>query len=135
MNDWSEMCVQLLPALLQQFVRLIGLPATLKLVEAHGGVRLYIPETPLHDHPIAQKIGFDNMARLCQQYPAATFTIFKGERALRAIRNKKIYQEYGPKSTSQLAREHSLTERQIWNIMQKIGKKQPANKSQPDYFI
>ncbi|SDH26540.1 hypothetical protein [Nitrosomonas sp. Nm132] len=33
----------LLPCILQEIAELIGLPATLKLAQHYGGVRLYVP--------------------------------------------------------------------------------------------
>lgn len=134
MTTWGALSHDLLPVLLQQFVRLIGIHATMQIVQLRGGVRLYIPETPLPDHFLAKTIGFDNMALLCKHYPKETFVIDKADAALRAVRNHKIYHEYGPKSTSQLAREHDLTERQIWVIMQKMSAKKPSTVNQNTLF-
>jgi len=66
----------LLPPLLQDFERIIGLAATLDLVRAYGGLRIYIP-TPARvrpDHPIAKIIGVDAlMARPRSTAPRTTF--------------------------------------------------------------
>jgi Mor family transcriptional regulator len=55
----------LLPPLLQDFERIIGLAATLDLVRAYGGLRIYIP-TPARvqpDHPIARAYETHKTAR------------------------------------------------------------------------
>lgn len=118
MKDWSDLSTELLPQVLQDFVRLIGLAATMILVEHFGGRRLYIPINPHPDHHLAKLIGLDNLAKLSQVYGLEDhFDIPKAERALKHLRNEKIRSEYGPKSVSTLAREHNLTERQIWNIL------------------
>lgn len=118
MKAWDQLSTDLLPKVLQEFVRLIGLPATMILVEHFGGLRIYIPLNPTPDHHFAQLIGFDNLVRLAQVYGREDhFELPKAERALKALRNAKIKAEYGPKSLRQLAMEHRLTERQVTRIV------------------
>ena len=65
----------LLPPLLQDFERIIGLAATLDLVRAYGGLRIYIP-TPARvrpDHPIAKIIGVDALMALAEVYGQMVF--------------------------------------------------------------
>lgn len=125
MNDWSDLRDDLLPATLQDFVRLIGLAATMILVEHFGGTRLYIPVKPSPDHHLAKLIGMDNLVKLSRVYGAQDhFDIPKAERALRHLRDQKIRADIGPKSARVLALEHGLTERQIWSI---VGR--PANRA------
>ena len=115
---WDELAVQLLPKRLRDFVRLIGLPATLKLVERYGGTRLYIPANPHAEHPLAQLIGLDKLQALSSVYALEDhFDIPKAERALRHLRDQEIREAYKTRSASALAREHGLTERQIFNIV------------------
>lgn len=61
--------VDLLP-LLQDFVRLVGLQATMALVGAVGGLRVYIPtpERATPEHPFAVLIGFDSLLKLAAEY-------------------------------------------------------------------
>lgn len=132
MNDWSDLSTDLLPQVLQDFVRLIGLAATMILVEHFGGRRLYIPANPHPDHQLVKLIGLDNLVKLSRVYGLQDhFDIPKAERALRHLRDQKIRSEYGPKSTSQLAREYNLTERQIWNI---VGRPSTSSSSQEQLF-
>ena len=132
MSDWSDLSTELLPQVLQDFVRLIGLAATMILVEHFGGRRLYIPANPHPDHHLAKLIGLDNLVKLSRVYGLEDhFDIPKAERALRAVRDQKIRSEYGPKSTSTLAREHNLTERQIWNI---VGRQATSSADQDELF-
>ncbi|WP_157900220.1 hypothetical protein [Rhodoferax koreensis] len=49
MSEWADLSTELLPQVLQDFVRLIGLPATMLVVERHGGRRLYIPHRATPD--------------------------------------------------------------------------------------
>jgi len=77
----------LLPPLLQDFERLIGLPATFDLVRVYGGLRIYIP-TPARvhpDHAIAKIIGVDRLMALAKVYGANEhFTLPKAEKAILA---------------------------------------------------
>lgn len=118
MNTWTEVSTDLLPSLLQDFVRLIGLVATMQLVERFGGLRIYIPANPTPEHHFAQLIGFDNLVKLAQVYGREDhFQLPKAERALIALRDAKILADYGPKSVRQLAAEHRLTERHVTRIV------------------
>lgn len=118
MKTWSDLSIELLPKLLQDFVRLIGLRATMLLVERFGGLRIYIPLNPTADHHFAQLIGLENLKKLSAVYGLENhFELPKAERALLAIRNAKMKAEYGPKSLRQLAAEHHLTERQVTRIV------------------
>lgn len=132
MNDLADLSTDLLPQVLQDFVRLIGLAATMILVEHFGGRRLYIPVNPHAEHHLAKLIGLDNLAKLSRVYGLEDhFDIPKAERALRHLRDQKIRAEYGPKSASRLAAEHGLTERQIWNI---VGRTAAVNEAQEQLF-
>ncbi len=127
MQAWESLSIQLLPAVLQDFVRLIGVQATMALVDRYGGLRIYIPAKPTPDHAFAQLIGFDNLLALAKVYGREDhFTVPKAKRALEAVRNAKILSEYGPKSLRKLADEHRLHERQISRIIARAEAKNIA---------
>jgi hypothetical protein len=131
MTTWTDLSTDLLPQLLQDFVRLIGLPATMILVEHFGGVRLYIPGNPTPEHRLAKLIGFDNLVSLSKVYGLEDhIDIPKAEAALLQLRDAKIRAEYGPKSAEVLAREHHLTRRRVLQIVAL----EPSNDSQVSLF-
>jgi Mor family transcriptional regulator len=131
-KTWSDLSTELLPKVLQDFVRLIGLHATMLLVERFGGLRIYIPLNPKPDHHFAQLIGMDNLLKLSQVYGREDhFELPKAERALLALRNAKMKAEYGPKSVRELAAEHHLTERQVTRI---VGSLDAKNDDQNELF-
>ncbi|MCA0213117.1 MAG: hypothetical protein LCH79_08075 [Proteobacteria bacterium] len=118
MKNWADLSTNLLPKLLQDFVRLIGLQATMLLVERFGGLRIYIPLHPTPEHHFAQLIGFDNLVKLAGEFGREThFELPKAQQALLAVRNAKMRSEYGPKSLRVLAAEYKLTERQVTRIV------------------
>ncbi len=128
----------LLPPLLQDFERIIGLAATLDLVRAYGGLRIYIP-TPARvrpDHPIAKIIGVDALMALAEVYGAEDhFPLPKAERAILAVRNARIARAYETHKTArELAAEHLLTERQIERILAAAGVTAPVDRRQGALF-
>lgn len=128
----------LLPPLLQDFERLIGLPATLDLVRFYGGLRIYIP-TPARvhpDHALAKIIGVNRLMALAKIYGGeGHFALPKAEQALLALRNARISHAYAHcKTVRELAMEHRLTERQIERIVSAAGVKAPADRRQSTLF-
>lgn len=115
----AEIDTDLLPPILQDIVALVGLPLTMTLVQARGGVRLYVPKLELDDdHYLVQLLGREAAEKLQNAYGGDEhFDIPKAERALRAVRDSKIrYQRRCDLSVSSLALEYRLTERQIRTI-------------------
>lgn len=115
---WGDVATDLLPKLLREFVRIIGLAPTLILVERLGGLRIYVPLNPTPEHQLAQLIGFENLVKLSHEYGGEShFELPKARRALLAVRDAKIRADYRHKSVRQLAQEHRLTERHVTRIV------------------
>jgi hypothetical protein len=108
-----------LPESLREVVGLIGLPATLKLVEHFGGlIQLYVPRDISPDHPIAQALGVAAARKLSSVYGADTLrNIPRCAEGLRRIRNAEIRSRHPAESAATLALTFGLTERQIWTIL------------------
>jgi Mor family transcriptional regulator len=105
----------LLPPLLQELVALIGLTATMKLVERYGGVRLYVPKrAPDQDHELVQLIGTEAVSKLVAAYGGEVhFDVPLAQRALRAVRSTQIRIKRATCSVRELALEYRTTERNI----------------------
>lgn len=139
MHDSIHLPTDLLPPLLQDFERMIGLPATMALVRAVGGLRVYFPTpdrvTP--EHPYAAIIGLDNLLKIAHsEYGGKEhFQFPKAERALMAVRNARIAADYaGAKTARDLAAEHGLTESQIVRIVASLGVTAPPDRRQRALF-
>lgn len=117
MTNHIDIDVDDLPGILQDLVELIGLPAALILVEHYGGVRLYVPVKYDPEHVLVKHIGHQAALKLIEMYGGDCFDIPKAEKAMRAVRDRKIREQYRVKSQRQLAIEHGLTDRQIRNIV------------------
>lgn len=109
-----------LPESLRDVVELIGLAATLNLVEHFGGlIALYIPRDIEADHQIAQAIGITAARKLATHYGTDCLrNIPRCVDGLRRIRDVDIVarREAG-ESPARLALAFGLTERQIWSIL------------------
>ena len=130
--------IDLLPPLLQDFERLVGLKATMAMVRVYGGLRVYFPtvDRAQADHPYAALIGLDNLLKLSQEYGGQQhFQLPKAERALLAVRNARIAADYGSDKTArESAAEHGLTEGQVVRIVASLGVTAPPERRQRALF-
>jgi uncharacterized protein (DUF433 family) len=111
--------LDLLPGILREFADLIGLPATLRLVESYGGVRLYVPQRLAEDHPLALLIGASAARQLADVYGGEEhFDIPRAVAIARQVRNRRLREERDRgMSHRDLALKYGLTERQVRNIL------------------
>jgi hypothetical protein len=112
-----------LPESLRDVVDLIGLPATLRLVEHYGGlIALYVPREVDPDHPLAIAIGLAAARKLAARYGAdCVRNIPRCVGGLRRLRNAEIHRRRtAGESPASLARAYAITERQVWSILAEI---------------
>lgn len=112
---YEQINEELLPPSLRDIVALIGLPLAMKLVERHGGTRLFVPKLGVsHDHPLAHLLGHKAAKVLVENYGGEEhFDIPLALRALKAVRNTEIRAKRPYTSASKLALEYRTTERNI----------------------
>lgn len=114
--------IGLLPLILQDMAGLIGLPLTMRLVEKHGGTRLYVPKGEMaDDHALVKLIGREAAEKLQSMYGGDEhFDIPLALRAIKAVRNAEIKALRPRVSERELAREYHTTERNIRLICGKM---------------
>ena len=118
MNGIDQVVASDLPPRLAALAALIGLPATLRLVEARGGTRIYVPDEASNDHWLARLIGLPALQHLVAQHARDYLELDRGASALRAVRDRQIVADaQGGASTATLALECGLTQRQVFNIL------------------
>ena len=136
--------ISLLPAAVQAIARLIGLPATLKLVEDFGGLTLYLPvgareagRQMLAD--LARRIGPEAARILARHYAVTPLYVPNCKPVLLRARDAALL-----KDRQQLAREglterrivqclalrYHITERHVWTIFKKPPPTDPAKQPQ-----
>lgn len=109
-----------LPRDLREIADLIGLPGARDLVDAWGGVRIYLPLAHrLTDrHALVGCLGRDAAERLCRRFGGAEIDIPRASLALQRARDRRICRERERGSSVRvLARRYRLTERRVWEIL------------------
>ena len=111
-----------LPESLREVVDLIGLAATLRLVEQFGGmIALYVPREIEADHQLAAELGLPAARKLAGHYGGDYLrNIPRCASGLRRIRNAEIRRRSRAEPAPKLALAFGLTERQIWTILGEV---------------
>lgn len=128
----GDLNVELLEPLLRQLVELIGLPATLAIVERYGGTQLNIPRQADQNAALVALIGADKAAVLGRALGPDRLLIPKALPALTAVRNQVIVRQLQTRSVRQVAREFRLGERMIWYIRSRA--EEAGSADQPRLF-
>lgn len=125
-NDLDLIDPTLLPPQMRELVRLIGIPETLKLLQARGGLPTYIGKDPARSQ-LCKVISEHAIRALSEVYGDTTLDLPKADKMIAQLRNLYIVRvrESGEKSGRQLAAELGLTWRMIKYISAKA--RQPEN--------
>lgn len=112
-----------MPASLDDVLAAIGEAATLKLVEAFGGItpRLPAKRNVVESHPIAQVIGLEALRTLVAKLGGGRYMyIPRCTDGLRLKRDQQIVTDYSNNvPVPELARRNNLSDRQVWSILKK----------------
>lgn len=110
--------IEELPQSLVDVAEVIGLAATLALVENAGGVRIYVPERLTDDHRLADWLGREAAASLSEAFAMEELVVPRCAEALRRVRNRQIRHERDQGARpAELALRYRLTERQVYTIL------------------
>lgn len=131
-----------LPLGAQKLIALIGLPLTLRLVDAHGGCTLNMYNSDNSMDRMAEVVGHDAAAKLLKFYGNAPFTVPLCHSALKAMRNATILAEFDRLTMKEkLSARQAVTsitrlftpymhERTIWRILKTTGEVKPVDERQ-----
>ncbi len=112
-----------LPKRLREAADLIGVPAAMRLAEAYGGRRLYVPlpENCRAQHPLAQLLGLDALLRLAEIWGGQEhFEVPCGVQVLRLRRDAALVAAHAAgESLRSLAARFCISERQVVRICQR----------------
>ena len=120
-----------LPRQTQEMIELIGLRDTLALMQARGGLPLYIPLSAAKAGVLREILPTESVMILCQSHlRGTTLELPQAGALLRLARNEEIRAsaECGCNNW-ELAKRHGLTRRQIINIKQNTGSDDDPNLS------
>jgi hypothetical protein len=98
---------------IQQIIHLIGPEQTMKLCQAHGGVRHYIPKKPRPDHKFAKLIGMEAWQVLCSDFGGTHVTFPKLHQLKTKRRHVLALLRNSSMSVRDIAMEVDVTERYV----------------------
>lgn len=126
-QDFQQVA-HLLPETFTQLVTVIGFQAALQLVQRMGGTSFPLGKHRVVHFSLSEIIGEKLALRLETAFKGQrTLYIPKCDQAIRQLRNQLIRQQFDElsqhqnaiKVVKQLAREHRITERWVWEILNK----------------
>ncbi len=126
----EQINVDLLPESLRELVTLLGLRAAFRLVQMHGGLKIYIPVQANPAHDIAKIIGAENFKSLVASHAGMFLHLPKIDKALTQVKHQLARDMIEENvSTRDIARALNYTERRVWQI-----KAQGERQNHPDLF-
>lgn len=121
-----ELCLEYLPDSIQEMINVIGLQATLLIVEERGGIRLCVPTKIKADNWLTQLIGTEAMIKLVDYYCGEEIDIPRCASAIKAAQDQKIFEKLkAGVSQARLAREFGYTERGIRKLKKRLEEVSP----------
>ncbi|MBF0294269.1 MAG: hypothetical protein HQL96_03700 [Magnetococcales bacterium] len=122
MNGLDLILQEDLPGSLEEIAEVIGREGALKLVHECGGTRIFIPRKLRVQHKLVTLLGHEQAKRLSLHFGGETLTVVRAAQLLRRTRNREIVRRYDAgEGVRQLARDHALTERQIYAILSSVS--------------
>lgn len=116
-----DLCLEYLPESIQEMIDVIGLQATLLIVEERGGIRLCVPTKVKSDNWLTQLIGTEAMIKLVDYYSGEEIDIARCASAIKAAQDQKIFEKLkAGVSQAKLAREFGYTERGIRKLKKRL---------------
>lgn len=123
----------LLPQSLRDLVEVIGVDATLKLVQHRPGVPVYVPARPHADHPLAAVIGLEALTQLSAVYAQEHLRLPKLDAAARQVKHALVRQlRAAQMSNRDIALQVGYTQRRVEQLGQQAANELPD--PTPDLF-
>ena len=117
-DDLDRISEKLLPPRARMLVKAIGLPATLKLLETHGGTPIRIPARSQRSKALGRILSREQLDGLVDLWGGHNIELPKIDSCLIQIRDQIIIaRSQAGQSHVSLAREFKLTRRTIINIV------------------
>lgn len=116
----AELAEADLPGSLSEIKEVIGLDATINLVRAFGGTRIYVPAKMGPGHKLIAALGEEASTALSKRFKGEEIAVPRAAKALKAVRDREMCILYDTgTSVPNLAKKFQLTERQVYTILSK----------------
>lgn len=114
--DLDLIDASLLPPQMRMIARVIGLAETVRLIEARGGNRMYVPLQPARCQALRDVLSPGALTALCESFGGKRLELPKNDKVIQQIRNIAIRAARRHKTVPQVAKEFGLTRRHIFNL-------------------
>jgi hypothetical protein len=131
--------LELLPPMLREFVREIGLEKTLRVVERCAGQRTYFPREPSAEHWLSALIGQADARKLGNLCHGDAVVVPKATAALRELRDRRFVAVREETSLRHAATEFGLSRRSAQRLQARHRRRhgdadEPGVQKQPRLF-
>lgn len=107
-----------LPSTLSEMVGVVSQDAILKLVEAYGGQKIYIPSKADPQSKLAQVVTENDLKVLCKHYHGCEVVVPKMQKLRTQFRDRQIIKDRDEgMNINELASKYNRSARQIQNIL------------------
>ena len=115
-DNSSSINPDLLPPQLRKLVCVVGFSEALKLVQAKGGIPIYIPANPNASCQFSGILKHESVVLLAKEFGGQTIDLPKADKLLAQLRDLYIVNQRGSTTGRKLAHECGLTWRRIKQI-------------------
>ena len=131
----DEEIINLMPRNFAFVAKLIGVDASLSLIQAFGGTRLFVPtkHAVSVNHEISHIVGLKALQSLAEQLGGTPIEVPMGSPITTAMRNKAVREASKKDSHPKLARKFGLTLRSIRTILS--SEEKPKNNIDRNYDL
>jgi hypothetical protein len=116
LKDLDLVNPDLLPPIIRRCVRRIGLPETIKLLEARGGLPTRMPYDYRQCIVLKGVLTVESLIALAKEFKGQRIDLPKPDKILTQLRNIGIFAARQHMSAAQVAREFGLTRRHVFNL-------------------
>ena len=124
-NEYAD-----LPDSVRDLAEVVGLKTALKIVEARGGARLYVPKRPHRAHWLSEVIGWDKLRDLSSIYGGEEIEVPTcATRSQRTLAREIATASAQGASVAELARRYRYSESGIRKLLHRVKAESNKEKS------
>jgi len=113
-----------LPETVREIVAIIGMSAALRLVDAFGGLTILVPKGDerrgiMGREALIEVVGRRATDQLIERFGGTRLYVASCRAAIISQRDRSICAAYPLRSVRELAQEHGISDRRVWDILKK----------------
>lgn len=118
--DATQIDLSVMPPLMREICKTIGVTDGLKLIEAYGGRRLYVNSTACPDCPLARVISMEALQKLVARFAGARLHLTKIDKVHIQLKHRLLHEmKAAKKPASAIAETLGYSERRVYQLTSK----------------